>query len=93
MISKRGSDPNKFPISLGAKGRIVLPAVLRRQLGLREGDRLIASTEPDGSLRLVRAEDAIRRLQGIFKDVEPGVSWADELIAERRAEALAEGQE
>lgn len=33
------------------------------------------------------------RLHGLFADVDPDSSWADELIAERRAEARAEDLE
>jgi hypothetical protein len=33
------------------------------------------------------------RLHGLFADVDPGSSWADELMAERRAEARAEDLE
>ena len=33
------------------------------------------------------------RLLGLFADVVPGRSWADELIADRRAEAHAEDLE
>jgi hypothetical protein len=42
------------------------------------------------SLRLVSLTDQIRRVQGIFKDIAPGVSLAEELIQERRAEAQRE---
>jgi hypothetical protein len=35
---------------------------------------------------------AAEKVRGIFANVAPGVSLADELIADRRAEALAELQ-
>ncbi len=83
-----------YRIPLGAKGRIVLPAELRRKLSLKEGELLRLTAEADGSLRLRRNADGIDRLCGILKDlVPPGVSLADELIADRRAEALKEEQD
>jgi AbrB family looped-hinge helix DNA binding protein len=42
-------------IHLGAQGRLVIPARLRRQLGLRQGDTLIARSE-QGRLIVEKAE-------------------------------------
>jgi len=82
--------PEQYTIRAGERGRLVLPASLRKRIGLQEGDRLVVRVEPDNSLRLVSLTDQIRRLQGIFKDIAPGVSLAEELIQERRAEAQRE---
>jgi hypothetical protein len=41
-------------------------------------------TTSQGSMSLA---DKIRQAQGIFKDIAPGISLAEELIQERRAEA------
>ncbi len=60
---------------------------------LREGDRLIVTVEPDGSLTVVPAKVVAQRALGMFRDVAPGRSLADELIAERRQEALREETE
>ena len=50
--------------------------------------------ETDGSLRLVSLRrQQIQKLQGIFKDIAPGVSLAEELIRERREEARRESDE
>jgi AbrB family looped-hinge helix DNA binding protein len=38
-------------LTLSSKGQLVIPARLRQLLGLRTGDRLVLSLEPDG-LRL-----------------------------------------
>jgi hypothetical protein len=40
-----------------------------------------------------RRRGAAERLRGLFADVAPGRSMADDLIAERRAEARAEDRE
>jgi len=40
-------------LTLSSKGQLVIPARLRQLLGLRAGDRLALSLEPDG-LHLVR---------------------------------------
>ena len=77
-------------LKVGPKGRVVIPAPIRRQLGLHEGSELIAVLEDDGVLLLPR--EAIRKqLRSLFRDMPS--SLADELIAERRAAALEESRE
>ena len=80
----------RYSVHLGDRGRLVLPAVLRERLGLRQGDRLVITVEADGSMRLRSLRDQIRKVRGIYRDVEPGVSWAEELSRERREEARRE---
>jgi bifunctional DNA-binding transcriptional regulator/antitoxin component of YhaV-PrlF toxin-antitoxin module len=64
----------------------VVPAELRRALGLEAGETLVARVEED-RLVLERPRAALARLRRAFRDAVPeGVSLADELVAERRAE-------
>jgi bifunctional DNA-binding transcriptional regulator/antitoxin component of YhaV-PrlF toxin-antitoxin module len=65
----------------------VLPRKVRHRLDLKQGDRLILSVEADGTLLLQSARVLAQRLQGMFADLAPGVELADELLADRRAEA------
>lgn len=87
MISK-----DNYAVTLGDRGRLVLPASLRRQLSLRTGDRLIFAVEEDGSVRLITAREQARALRGLFQALAPGRSLADELIAERREEDRREDE-
>lgn len=82
--------PKRYAVLVGNKGRVVLPAEVRRQFGLEEGDRLILTVEDDGSMQLVSARTVARNLKGLYKDLEPGRSWAEELIRERREEGQRE---
>jgi len=76
-------------LSVGPKGRIVIPVEIRRQLGLQEGSQLVALVEGGGVLLLPRA--AIKhRLRAIFADVPE--SMASELIRDRRAAAAEESR-
>ena len=68
----------------------MLPASVRSELGLTPGTRLLLSTEDDGSLRLRPYRAVADACLGIFSDLADGVSLADELIAERRADAARE---
>jgi len=75
---------DRYTTALGERGRLVLPALLRRRLDLHPGDRLIVTVDGDGGFRVVSAREQARRLCGLYQDLAPGRSLADELIAERR---------
>lgn len=77
-------------LRLGARGRVVLPADLRRRLRLRTGDRLTVTEGPDGRLVLAPLAAQVRRLAGVLRDLAPKRSLADDLIRERRREARGE---
>lgn len=76
-------------ITVGERGRIVLPSSVRAALGLAPGTRMVLSTEPDGSLRLRPYRTVAEQSRGLYADTEGG-SLVDELLAERRAEAQSE---
>lgn len=81
-------------VRLNEGGRVVIPAEYRRHLGLKEGDTLLIEQEGD-SLHIRSAQAALDRAQALFlAQMPPGTgSLADELIAERRAEAAREDAE
>lgn len=82
--------PEIYMLQLGAKGRVVIPATLRKQLNLQEGDNLVIKLEPDGSLRLVSLRSQIKKMRGILKSIALPCSLATELIQERHEEAQRE---
>jgi AbrB family looped-hinge helix DNA binding protein len=73
-------------VHLGPQGRLVIPAPLRRRLGLETGDTLIARLE-EGRLVLEKPEVIKRRLKARFAQLPQGTSLAAELLTERREEA------
>lgn len=78
-------------LALDQAGRLVLPAAVRKALGLKPGSRLILSVEGQ-VVKLTPMREAIRRAQAILATYRPkdGHSVADDLVAERRAEAARE---
>jgi AbrB family looped-hinge helix DNA binding protein len=75
---------------LGGKGRLVIPAAMRAELGMDAGSALDLRVV-DGELRISTRETRLRRArERIRRLVPPGVSLADELSAERREAARYE---
>jgi AbrB family looped-hinge helix DNA binding protein len=71
-------------MTVGNKGRVVLPAEVRRSRNWSEGTVLIALDTDDGVLLMTR-DDLERKVLAEFAG--KGVGIVDELIAERRREA------
>jgi AbrB family looped-hinge helix DNA binding protein len=77
-------------VRLNENGRVVIPAAFRKALGINAGDEVILRFEDD-ELRITTMKKRIERAQRhARKYVKPGVSLADELIAERREAAKRE---
>ena len=51
---------------IGKSGRVVLPAVLRKYYGLKEGDEIVLVAE-DGGMRILTPEQAVRRAQRLVR--------------------------
>lgn len=84
---------NAIPVVIGRKGRVVVPAAIRHQLGIDEGSELMARVEGDGIVLEPRSA-ALGRLQALVRAAVPdGVSLVDELIAERRDEAQRDARD
>lgn len=71
-------------------GRLVLPAQMRRQLGVERGGQVVAEIDGD-VVRLTTADRSLNEAGALFRAYVSGaVDVADEVIAARRAEATAE---
>ena len=78
---------------INENGRVVIPAVIRRQMGLKAGDAVVMEVE-GGVLRIESHRARIRRIQeSLGRLIPPGRCLSDELIADRREEARREMEE
>lgn len=77
-------------VTIGDRGRLVLPSSIRSALGLTPGTRMLLSTEEDGSLRLRPYRAVAEENRGRYANLTAGGSLVDELVTERRAEAERE---
>ena len=78
-------------VTVGERGRLVLPSSVRRELNLKPGTQMLLSTEQDGSLRLRPYRVVAEQNRGVLRDLAGG-SMVEELLAERRAEAAREDE-
>ena len=78
-----------YSARLGERGRLVLPADLRRRAGLREGQELLL-TYADGVIRLATRREIARAGRGMLSSAGKGRDLVAELIEERRREARNE---
>ncbi len=77
-------------VKVSQGGRVVIPAEFRRALGLEIGDDVLLRLE-EGQLRLITRRQAIKEAQELVRHYIPeGRSLVDELIAERRNDAIRE---
>ena len=75
---------------IAENGRIVIPAALRRAIGLEPGGDVLLRVE-NGEIRLIPAHQAIKRAQQVVRQyAAPGESASESLITERHLEALHE---
>ncbi len=82
---------HQYTVHVDQRGRLVLPAGIRHQLGIEQGSTLIMAMYEDGMLRLIGPGEAARRGRGLLRELAPNATMdrhlAEELIAERRIEA------
>jgi AbrB family looped-hinge helix DNA binding protein len=82
--------PRPYKVRIAAGGRIVIPAEVRKELGVDEGDELMLVQSEHG-FRISTVEQVLRAAQAYFRSLAGSeVVMSDELIRDRRAEAKRE---
>lgn len=71
---------------VSAGGRIVIPAEIRRKMGIHSGDQVILSYH-DGELHISTRKQRLKQAKDIVMACADNISLAEQLIEERRAEA------
>jgi len=77
-------------VVMGESGRIVLPSGIRKELGLKAGDRLTVISD-EGAIRILSRKMALANIRaGIIKQRGSLEGIVDEFLAEKREEAARE---
>lgn len=84
----------QFVVRIGNKGRVVIPAALREQAHVAEGDELVARVMEDGRLILETRESIKARLRAQAGEAKASrrASAVERLLADRRADVDLEEQ-
>lgn len=79
----RPTMKNATRARIDADGRLVIPASIRKELGINAGDELILRIDHD-ELRITSLRRRLEHARGLVREhIRPGTSLVDELIAER----------
>jgi AbrB family looped-hinge helix DNA binding protein len=79
-------EPRSYSLTVGDKGRLVIPAEIRAAHGWESGTAVIAVDAPGGVL-LLTLEEALERIRNA------STVSVDEFLAGRRVEQVAEEKE
>jgi AbrB family looped-hinge helix DNA binding protein len=80
-------------VKVEKSGRILIPAAIRRRFDIKEGTEVILRVDEDG-IQVRTREQALARIRKRLRRYIPeGRLLSEELIQERRAEALREDQQ
>jgi AbrB family looped-hinge helix DNA binding protein len=74
-----------YPVTMGDRGRLVIPAELRAQAGLTAGTPVVLIAAPGGVLLVSREQ-----LKSLVREDLAGLDLVRELLADRRRQAAAE---
>jgi AbrB family looped-hinge helix DNA binding protein len=81
----------RYETKVDATGRVLIPAEIRKRLGVKPGDTVTITEGPSSRIVIEPALALLREAQEYFRSIAPADAlWSDELIAERRKKARRE---
>lgn len=72
-------------------GKIVIPADLRREFGIKEGDTLVLEREPNGGVSIKTFEQVLSETQRDARAIFGAGYTVDQFLSENRADWGADG--
>jgi AbrB family looped-hinge helix DNA binding protein len=82
---------SRISVRVEKSGRVLIPAAVRRRLGLKEGESDLLLDIDETPIGVTTRAQALARIQKWAAGyVKPGRVFSEELIAERRSEAVKE---
>jgi AbrB family looped-hinge helix DNA binding protein len=92
LIASQALKPQKVHLAQSVKiiegGKFVIPAQMRRAMGIGRGDTVVVELLPEGELRVRSLAAAIKKAQAIVgQSISRNRSLASELMRERKEEA------
>lgn len=81
--------PQTIDVNVGSNGRMVLPAFVRKAMGLH-GEAKIILTVEDDQVRLSPIGHGVSRAQALYREHAKHPRTTDEFLSERKADAAAD---
>jgi AbrB family looped-hinge helix DNA binding protein len=79
------TSPSRYTTQVDARGRLVLPAEVRRRLRVGPGDVLVLDLDEDAATLWMRTgREIARSARGVFRDRAADRDLTAELLADRR---------
>jgi AbrB family looped-hinge helix DNA binding protein len=76
----------EFNIVIGENGRMIIPALFRKQLDLKAGDPVVVKLSANNDIIVHSPKQSLQKLQTIFKNSDK--SFVDELFEMRKKEEI-----
>ncbi len=76
----------EFNVTVGENGRMIIPALFRKQLNLKAGDEVVVKLSQDNDIIVHSPKQSLKKLQALFKSSSE--SFVDELFEMRRKEEI-----
>ncbi len=76
----------EFNATIGENGRMIIPALFRKQLNLKAGDEVVVKLSPDNDIIVHSPKQSLKKLQELFKGSKG--SFVDELFEMRKKEEI-----
>ena len=73
-------------VIVSENGRIIIPAIFRKELNIKSGDELIMRLSPDNEIIIHSPRQSLQKLQELFKNKSG--SFVEKLIEMRRKEEI-----
>lgn len=82
-MAKNAQLSETFPVRMAANGRMVLPAPVRKAMGIVGESQLFVEVE-NGVVRLESIHDRVRRAQALYRKHAKTHRTVDDFLADRR---------
>ena len=78
----------QFNVTVGENGRMIIPAMFRKQLDLKAGDEVMVKLSQDNDIIIHTPKQSLKKLQELIKNKGSNESLVDALFEMRRKEEI-----
>lgn len=78
----------EYNVTVGENGRMIIPALFRKTLGLKQGDEVKVILSDDNSIIIHTPRQSLKKLQNLIKEKSKSKSYVKDLFTMRRSEEI-----